>query len=87
MLTLDLRLPHQERKIVVRESMIKFESINPWLEIVRCATYSPGFLNRQIIILLNTLGVSEKVFLRILKREVEGLSHLSLNLKLNRNNS
>ena len=46
MLTLDLRLPQNERKIVVRDSMIKFKSVNPWLEVIRCATYSPGLLNR-----------------------------------------
>ena len=69
-LALDLRLPQDERKIVLRGSMIKFKSINPWLEVIRCATYSPGLLNRQVIILLNTLGVPEKVFMDILKKEV-----------------
>lgn len=67
--------------------MIKFNAINPWLEIIRCATYSPGLLNRQVIILLNTLGVPEKVFMNILKKEVEGLNHLAFNMELNKNNT
>jgi len=35
------------------------------LEVIRCATFSQGFLNRQVILLLRSMGVPEAVFLRL----------------------
>ena len=44
--------------------MIKFESENRNLEIVRCGTFSWGYLNRQVITLLSCNGVKDEIFLR-----------------------
>jgi hypothetical protein len=47
----------------LRKSMIKFNSnIKNELYVIRTSSYSPGFLNRQIISLLNFLGVSSEIF-------------------------
>jgi RNA-dependent RNA polymerase len=52
-------------QVVLRKSMIKFNSTSTDLEIIRCATWSQGSLNRQIIMLLVSLGVPEEIFLDI----------------------
>lgn len=49
-------------KILFRKSMKKFEGGLFKLSVIRCATYSPAFLNRQVILLLNNLGVSDEIF-------------------------
>jgi RNA-dependent RNA polymerase len=41
------------KSIEIRPSMKKFESDHSQLEVIRCATYSNGYLNRQVISLLN----------------------------------
>jgi RNA-dependent RNA polymerase len=53
------------RQVRLRESQVKFLSADRGLNVVRCATFSQGYLNRQIIILLNALGVPEEVFLKM----------------------
>ena len=53
------------RMVVLRDSQIKFKSNDLGLNVVRCATYSQGYLNRQVIILLNCLGVPAEVFLKL----------------------
>lgn len=35
---------------------------------IRCATYSPGYLNRQVIILLQSMGVSDQTILDLQER-------------------
>ncbi len=42
--------------------MKKFESTHNGVEVVQVASWVPGFINRQIIILLLALGVTEEVF-------------------------
>ena len=53
------------KMVKLRRSQIKFASGDSSLNIVRCATFSQGFLNRQIIILLSCLGVQDDVFLQM----------------------
>ena len=43
--------------IEARESMVKFQGTFRELGVVRCATFSIAYLNRQIIMLLSCLGV------------------------------
>ena len=50
--------------MLLRESQVKFPSNNLSLDIIRCATFSQGFLNQQIIILLHALGVPTEFFLQ-----------------------
>ncbi|CDW77053.1 rna-directed rna polymerase [Stylonychia lemnae] len=59
------------RMVQIRDSQIKFQSNDFGLNVVRCSTFSQGFLNRQIIILLSSLGVKEEVFLSLQQKAKE----------------
>jgi RNA-dependent RNA polymerase len=50
------------RRIVLRPSMQKFDSTHTELEIVKPAIFNSVYLNRQVITLLSSLGVSDCVF-------------------------
>ena len=50
-------------QVQLRDSQIKFPSPDLSLNIIRMATFSQGFLNRQIITLLHCLGVPEEYFI------------------------
>ena len=56
-----------EGLIEVRPSMRKFVGRKYELGIIRCATYSVAYLNRQIIMLLSNLRVDDSVFLNKLE--------------------
>ena len=58
-------------EIRLRESQIKFPSNDLSLNVVRCATYSQGYLNRQLIMLLSCLGVPDQVFLNLQRKAKE----------------
>lgn len=60
--------------IRLRESQVKFASSDLSLNVVRCATFSQGYLNRQIIILLNSLGVPDQVFLDLQREAKQRIS-------------
>lgn len=60
---LDPRL--QGKRLCYRPSMEKFPSRHLELEILNVACYRPGYLNRQFIILLSTLGIPDQVFLNL----------------------
>uniref|UniRef100_A0A1D1ZGP2 RNA-dependent RNA polymerase n=2 Tax=Anthurium amnicola TaxID=1678845 RepID=A0A1D1ZGP2_9ARAE len=49
-------------QLFLRRSMNKFESLHTVLEVVSWTRFQPGFLNRQIITLLSSLGVPDCVF-------------------------
>lgn len=51
-------------KILFRMGMKKFEGALRELSAIRCSTYSPAFLNRQVILILSHLGVPDEVFLK-----------------------
>ena len=51
--------------------MIKFESADLKLEVIRCAGYTQGYLNRQVITLLSCNGVDDDLFLDRLARAKE----------------
>ena len=53
--------------VEIRRSMIKFDSEYMKLEVIRCATYSQGFLNRQIIRILSCQGVNDELILEKLE--------------------
>lgn len=53
----------EKESIHVRPSMIKFESTDTELGIIRCSSFSQGYLNRQIIVLLSSLGVPNSIFI------------------------
>lgn len=64
-----------DAKVKVRPSMKKFnvnsKDKNVDLEIIRMATYSPGYLNKQIISILWANGVDDHVFLEMQKDTVK----------------
>lgn len=53
----------KDRLVEIRPSQTKVNSKDTDLEIVRCATYSQGYLNRQIIMLMSCQGVEDDVFM------------------------
>lgn len=58
-LVMDRNLPNNT--IVLRDSLVKYkcthDAAKKYLDILDWNKYKPGFLNRQIIILLRTLGI------------------------------
>jgi len=55
----------------------KHESAAKYLDILDWNKYKAGFLNRQTIVLLKTLGISDKVFQNKQKDHIERISKLS----------
>ncbi|KAL8144449.1 hypothetical protein V2J09_017481 [Rumex salicifolius] len=50
------------KRLLLRPSMVKFESNHTMLEICSWTRFQPGFLNRQIVTLLSALQVGDDVF-------------------------
>ena len=61
----------QKNTVHYRESQKKFESDDVALNICSVANYKEGFLNRQFIILLNSLGVEDNKFLKIQNKVIK----------------
>jgi RNA-dependent RNA polymerase len=57
----------------LRPSQVKFIANEFFLEVVRGATFTQGYLNRQIILLLNCLGVPDETFMNHLSLSMESL--------------
>lgn len=68
-LALDPNLP--KNNIQLRPSMIKFacdhKDSDKYLDILDWNKYKAGYLNRQIIILLRTLGIENTIFMDLQK--------------------
>lgn len=73
-------------EIEVRPSMDKFDSTESTLEVCSMSAYRPGYLNRQIILLLSGRGVPNEVFIRLqtnmIKELEESLGNEESALKL-----
>lgn len=61
--------PTSSTKLSLRESMCKYKSENTKLDVLAWSKYKPRYFNRQIITLLSTLRVKDRVF-RKKQREV-----------------
>jgi len=61
------------REVGIRWSQYKFPSNSTGLEIIRCSQYSCANLNRQLILVLSTLGVPDDVFVQKLKDQLSDL--------------
>ncbi|KAK7310134.1 hypothetical protein RJT34_07433 [Clitoria ternatea] len=61
--------PTSPTKLSLRKSMCKYKSENTKLDVLAWSKYKPCFLNRQVITLLSTLGVKDRVF-RKKQREI-----------------
>ena len=75
-LAISLDLPPST--INLRPSMIKFESGYDILELLDLNKFRGGYLNRQIMLLLLTLKVPEKVFEDLQKEYLEALDKAQL---------
>jgi RNA-dependent RNA polymerase len=68
-----LALNTECEEVEVRPSMDKFDSTDNDLEVCSYSAYRLGFLNRQIILLLEGRGVKPEVFIRLQKNITEEL--------------
>ncbi|CAM8883875.1 unnamed protein product [Rhodiola kirilowii] len=66
-------------KLALRPSMCKYESDNTKLDVLGWSKIQPCFLNRQLITLLSTLGVSDHVFERKQKEIIDQLNTILTN--------
>lgn len=71
--------PQSTDKLSVRPSMRKFVSKHVNLEILAVSRVMPSYLNRQIIMLLATLGIKTEVFERMQQRLVTKLNEMMNN--------
>ena len=75
LLVLDDSLP--KNKILLRGSMIKYkcekDSAGKYLDILDWNKYKAGFLNRQVIILLKTLKISDTVFEELQRKHIDNI--------------
>jgi RNA-dependent RNA polymerase len=60
--------------VKIRPSQFKFESKSAELEIVRWSHFWQPFLNRQIILVLSNLGVTDKVFIDMQRKTIQSLN-------------
>jgi RNA-dependent RNA polymerase len=72
MLTISSKAQRQE--VHIRKSQLKFAALHNGLEIVRWSQFSIATLNRQLIIVLSTLGIRDKVFHAKLCTMLRGLN-------------
>lgn len=68
--------PHSKAKLSLRPSMRKFDSEHVNLEVLSSSRFLPSYLNRQIIMLLSTLGVKDSVFEELQQRMVTKLDDM-----------
>lgn len=64
----------QKLEVHIRKSQHKFEAIHNSLEIIRWSQYSIATLNRQLIMVLSSLGIPDHVFHDKLNTMVQGLN-------------
>jgi RNA-dependent RNA polymerase len=55
----------------------KHSSAKMYLDVLDWNKYKSGFLNRQIIILLKTLGVKDSIFKTLHENHIQNISNLS----------
>jgi RNA-dependent RNA polymerase len=63
-------------QVQVRPSQHKFKSTHNVLEVIRCSSYLPSYLNRQAITLLSALGIPDNVFIRMKDQQISELSKI-----------
>ncbi|KAM0932075.1 putative RNA-directed RNA polymerase [Dioscorea sansibarensis] len=64
----------------LRPSMNKFESSHNVLEVASWTRFQPGFLNRQIVTLLSSLGVPDNVFARMQDSMISKLNQMLIDV-------
>ncbi|KAM7485811.1 hypothetical protein LguiA_001820 [Lonicera macranthoides] len=66
--------PTSSKKLSLRNSMCKYDSKNIKLDVLASSKYQACYLNRELITLLSTLGVPDRVFERKQKEAVDQLN-------------
>jgi RNA-dependent RNA polymerase len=69
-------------RLSLRPSMRKFESTHSVIEVVSWTKFQPAFLNRQIIILLISLGVPEAIFWEMQEEMLKNLDRILSNREI-----
>ncbi|KAH1780249.1 hypothetical protein KXW56_004375 [Aspergillus fumigatus] len=64
----------QRQEVHIRKSQYKFASVHNGLEIIRWSQYSMATLNRQLIIVLSSLGIQDSVFHDKLRAMLQSLN-------------
>lgn len=73
------RISSPDVGLYFRPSMNKFDSKNHSIDIVRVSSMpSVGFLNRQIILLLSSLGINDQIFLTMQEQMLDHLRTLTV---------
>lgn len=63
----------QRQEVQIRKSQYKFAAIHNGLEVIRHSQFAMASLNRQLIIVLSTLGIDDDVFISKLHQMLENL--------------
>lgn len=68
-------------QIVLRDSMVKYpcenENAQKYLDILDWNKYKAGYLNRQVIILLKTLGIENIVFMGVQEEHIKNIERMT----------
>ncbi|KAI4149277.1 MAG: hypothetical protein LQ341_001368 [Variospora aurantia] len=75
-------LDSKAQEITIRRSQYKFAARSEGLEIIRCSQFAASNLNRQIIVVLSTLGVPDAVFIEKQKAQLANLGLAMTNERL-----
>jgi RNA-dependent RNA polymerase len=74
------RINNSNVGLYLRPSMNKFDSQNKSIDVVRASSMpSIGFLNRQIILLLSSLGIDDQVFFQMQEKMLGDLESITVN--------
>ncbi|PRQ43735.1 putative RNA-directed RNA polymerase [Rosa chinensis] len=73
----------KEKKLILRDSMRKYQSQITAFDILSHSMYIPYFLNRQLILLMSSRGVEDEVFLEKQRLFIQQLTELSMNPSTN----
>lgn len=71
--------PTSSTKLSLRKSMCKYKSENTKLDVLAWSKHKSCYLNRQVIVLLSTLGVKDRVFRKKQREIVNKLKMISTN--------
>ena len=69
------------RKIQFRPSMMKFSSIHQTLEVLNWSAYIPCYLNRQVLLILSSLGVPNESFTLLQDKMLKQMPEMLLDRK------
>ena len=72
----------KKNEIHVRKSQYKFPASHECLEIIRSSQFASATLNRQMIVVLSTLGVPDMTFIQKLKLQLSSLEKAMIDEKM-----